>query len=139
MFDGLVEPKNPGGCGCWGFALWTGSKNCHKDFGYLGNPEWMSNNYAEYCSLGFGLRKIHELNLPAIQSLTVLGDSQLVINQISGLWQIKSSKLIPLQQKCLDILDSFDVDWVARWVPRDINAIADELSRKAYKKWQNQK
>src|ERR1035437_2038791 len=90
LFDGTCEqatkdgPRNPGGVGAWGYVLWLGTKKKITDCGHLGNPAWISNNYAEYCSLGFGLKKIKELKLVKINSLTILGDSQLIVNQING-------------------------------------------------------
>ena len=132
MFDGIVEPVNPGGTGAWGFVLWIGTKIKFADSGSLGNPEWMTNNYAEYCALGFGLKKILELKPEKINSLTVLGDSMLVISQINGTWAMKSEKLAPLRNKCVEILNSLNLAWVARWIPRDINSEADEMSRKGY-------
>ena len=44
-FDGLCEPYNPGGCGAWGCVLWVGTKQKYEEFGYLGQAEWMSNNW----------------------------------------------------------------------------------------------
>ena len=132
MFDGLNEPVNPGGYGCWGFVLFVGTKNRFDEHGCLGNPKWMTNNFAEYCALGFGLKKIIDLDLGAINSLTILGDSQLVINQINNDWAMKSELLRPLRKRCDEYLKKMNVDWVARWIPRDLNSIADELSRLGY-------
>lgn len=135
VFDGLCEPKNPGGYGCWGFVLFIGTKNRFDGYGCLGNPESMTNNFAEYCALGFGLKKILDLNLSDIHSLTILGDSQLVINQMNGDWAMKSDTLRPLKERCIEYLDKMKVQWVARWIPRDLNSIADELSRKGYREY----
>ena len=137
LFDGLIEPANPGGCGAWGYALWLGTKQRIEEFGSLGNPPWMTNNYIEYCALGFALKKMIELQLPEIKSLTILGDSQLVINHLNDVWQTKSESLLPLKNKCIEYLDSLKVDWIARWIPRDINQLADELSRKGYAEWKS--
>jgi ribonuclease HI len=136
FYDGLCEPKNPGGCGCWGYVLWLGTKKKFVDCGHLGNPEWMTNNYSEYCSLGFGLKAILDMNLQKIDSLTILGDSMLVACQVSGKWKVKSELLQPLHKKCIEYLDKLPVsDWVIRWIPRWTNEEADELGRKAYEEW----
>jgi ribonuclease HI len=133
QFDGLTEPVNPGGYGAWGFVLYVGSKTKFNGFGCLGKHTWMTNNYSEYCALGFGLKKIIDLQLEGIKSLTILGDSQLVINQLNEDWKMKSESLQPLRDKCLQYLEQIGVDWVARWIPRDINKDADEMSRQGYK------
>jgi ribonuclease HI len=132
LFDGICEPVNPGGTGAWGWVLWIGTKRKLTGHGALGAKSTMTNNFAEYCALGFALKQLVELDLE-INSLTILGDSQLVINQLNETWQMKSERLAPLRAKCLEYLEKLGVDWVARWIPRQINAEADEMSRRGYK------
>ena len=136
IFDGLNEPVNPGGYGCWGFILYVGTKQSFAGHGCLGNPKWMTNNFAEYCALGFGLKKIIELDLQ-IKTLTILGDSQLVINQMNGDWAMKSELLAPLHAKCVEyigaIIKKTGVKPCIRWIPRNLNEPADEMSRQGYR------
>lgn len=138
LFDGIVEPVNPGGTGAWGYVLWIGTKKKIVGNGALKPAPWMTNNYAEFCALGFGLKKIIELNLESINSFTILGDSQLVVNQINGTWQVKSELLKPLHTKCLEYLSKIPCEWVMRWIPRAINEDADAQSREGYKSLHNE-
>jgi len=132
VFDGLCEPTNPSGYGCWGYVLYIGTSKKIVEHGCLGNPSWMTNNFAEYCSLGFGLKKIVELNLGEIKTLTILGDSQLVVNQIKSTWRLKSEKLTALHAKCIKYLDQIGGELTVCWIPRAMNTEADQLSRDAY-------
>jgi ribonuclease HI len=142
LFDGSCEPVNPGGFGSWGYVMWICTKGSRKKFdgyGGLGNPQWMSNNFAEFCSLGFALKKLVELGIE-INQLTILGDSNLVINQVSGLWQSKSDKLRPLVEKCQEYVDTIKAqDLCFRWIPRELNVEADKLSTKSYEEWSKRK
>lgn len=135
QFDGLCEPVNPGGHGAWGFVLYI-NKERHEGHGYLGSYPKMSNNKAEWNALGFALRALldHIQSLPEkeqkLESLTILGDSQLVIFQLIRQWQCKDEHMRKFRNRCLEIIQDLKVDdWVARWVPRDINQEADALSR----------
>jgi ribonuclease HI len=134
MFDGLVEPRNPGGNGCWAFVLYW-SKDVVEGRGSLGSPAWMTNNYAEFVALGKGLAAIaaDRERLERAESLTILGDSKLVISQLNGDWQCKSPVLQTLRTRCVQLLEEeIRIPWVARWVPRELNTRADELGRQAY-------
>ena len=52
-------------------------------------------NLAEYSTLIFGLQKAQEHR---IQQLEVRGDSQLVCEQASGTWKVRSESLVPRHQ-----------------------------------------
>lgn len=71
-----------------------------------------TNNQAEYLSLIAGLEslisRIEERNLdPALVHLRVLGDSQLVLNQLNGSWKTKSPMLKALRTTARGLLDRF--------------------------------
>lgn len=57
---------------------------------YLGDN--ISNNVAEYSAILYGLLSALSLN---IHSLSVISDSELVINQLNNRYQVKSDKLLP--------------------------------------------
>lgn len=133
FFDGLCEP-NPGGFCAWSYVLWLGKK-CISDCGGFDPSPNTTCNFAEWCALGFGLKKLKSLNLPDIESLTILGDSKLVVMQLDDRWRTKAEKLILLRNRCREMLADFP-DWVARWIPRELNHHADSLCNKAYKEWQ---
>ncbi|MBM2623202.1 bifunctional RNase H/acid phosphatase [Actinoplanes sp. LDG1-06] len=86
-----------------------------------------TNNVAEYTGLIEGLKAAHELGATEVD---VRMDSKLVVEQMSGRWQIKNAGLRPLAAEA--------AQWVARigrvtfeWIPRERNKAADALANRA--------
>lgn len=86
-----------------------------------------SNNVAEYRGLIAGLIAAHEIDSTA--QITVRMDSKLVIEQMSGRWQIKHPDMRELAFKARDIHDRELITY--EWIPRDQNSHADSLANKA--------
>jgi probable phosphoglycerate mutase len=86
-----------------------------------------SNNVAEYRGLIAGLIKVHELDPEA--SVTVAMDSKLVVEQMSGRWQIKHPDMRELARQARDAHDMSRVKF--SWIPREENSHADRLANKA--------
>ena len=86
-----------------------------------------TNNQAEYRGLILGLR--HALALGA-DSVTVHGDSELILNQLKGKYAVKAPALKPLHAEAQALLARFREAKLA-WVPREQNAEADRASRDA--------
>ncbi|ADQ06164.1 ribonuclease H [Caldicellulosiruptor hydrothermalis 108] len=86
-----------------------------------------TNNEAEYLALIELLQKALELG---IKELEILGDSQLVINQVFGSWNINMPHLYALYEQATELLEKFD-KVKAKWIPREKNQLADSLSNKA--------
>ena len=63
-----------------------------------------TNNMVEYKACIMGLKAAIDLG---IKSLSVFGDSALVISQIKGEWDTKHPKPHPLQRTCVDINPTF--------------------------------
>lgn len=86
-----------------------------------------SNNVAEYSGLIAGLRKAHELD--PLATIHVKMDSKLVVEQMSGRWQIKHPTMRELAKEARSIhlmeLITF------QWIPREENFHADRLANKA--------
>lgn len=129
-FDGACEPVNPGGHVTWGFVLHLPDEDDVK-YGYLGHGEGMTSNVAEWVALGKGLRHIADSRL-LVRRLSVRGDSKLVINQLTGEWNVNAEHLRKYRDRCLELLEEIGCEWNARWIPREENERADELSRRAY-------
>jgi ribonuclease HI len=66
-----------------------------------------------------------------IKSITVRGDSQLVVNQIKGKWKVRAPRIVPLHQKVIPLISKFKVIDI-EWVPREQNKEADRLCNKTY-------
>lgn len=86
-----------------------------------------TNNVAEYQGLIAGLEAALALGAT---SITVRMDSKLVIEQMSGRWQIKHPGLRPLAAQAAALQARFD-DVTYQWVPRDRNRHADALANRA--------
>lgn len=128
--DGLCEPNNPGGYGCYGWVAYDPSgKALAKDSGCVGNGPSMTNNVAEYHAiiraLGWCYKNGH------LEGVEVQSDSQLVINQINGLYSCNADKLVLLLQRVRRAQEYVKATYT--WIPREQNVEADELSRYAYK------
>ena len=84
-------------------------------------------NQAEYSALIFGLQKAQEHR---IQQLEVRGDSQLVCEQVSGRWKVRSEGLVPRHRQALELCKQF-VEVKIQHIPRSQNSVADFLAREA--------
>jgi len=58
--------------------------------------ETCSNNVAEYEAIIIGLELAIEMH---IDQLEAFGDSQLIIQQINGQYEVRNAKLLPLYQR----------------------------------------
>ena len=86
-----------------------------------------TNNVAEYSGLIAVLRAAHELGATHV---AVRMDSKLVIEQMSGRWQIKNPGLRPLAAEAAALVGRF-AEVTFEWVPRDRNKAADALANRA--------
>lgn len=86
-----------------------------------------TNNVAEYTGLIEGLRAALELGAGQVD---VRMDSKLVIEQMSGRWQIKNPGLRPLAAEAAALVKRFDAV-TFDWIPRERNKAADALANKA--------
>ncbi len=140
-FDGLCEParpggpRNPGGVATYGYLI-TSDEGIElaRGCGVVGEGEGMTNNVGEYFALLKGLERAMliapEGSLP---QFLVRGDSQLVINQMSGKWHIKSEMLGAIAIEIRELAKGAEIKY--EWVPRERNAAADSMANEAYQKF----
>jgi ribonuclease HI len=86
-----------------------------------------TNNVAEYRALLLGLERARELGASEVE---VVGDSELIAKQVSGVYKVKKEALRPLHREATVALKAFD-RWSIRTVPRALNAHADALVNEA--------
>ncbi|MEU4623112.1 bifunctional RNase H/acid phosphatase [Actinoplanes sp. NPDC023801] len=86
-----------------------------------------TNNVAEYSGLIAGLAAAAELNAARV---AVKMDSKLVVEQMSGRWQIKNAGLRPLAAEAAALVGKF-AGVTFEWIPRERNKAADELANRA--------
>jgi probable phosphoglycerate mutase len=92
--------------------------------GYLGRA---TNNLAEYRGLIAGLEAAAAIDPEA--RVKVRMDSRLVVEQMSGRWQVKHPDMKPLAERARGILPGTSVSY--EWIPRSLNKHADRLANEA--------
>jgi ribonuclease H / adenosylcobalamin/alpha-ribazole phosphatase len=86
-----------------------------------------TNNVAEYTAVVRALALAAELEAREVHLLL---DSKLIVEQLTGRWRVKDSKLIPLWTQARRSLAGFE-RWSALHVPRALNSVADALANEA--------
>ena len=86
-----------------------------------------TNNVAEYTGLIEGLKAAFELKATQVD---VRMDSKLVVEQMSGRWQIKNAGLRPLAAEAAKLVSRFE-RVTFEWIPRERNKAADALANRA--------
>lgn len=127
--DGLCEPVNPMGVACFGYVIYLNGLKLAQGYGKIDHPS-PSNNVAEYRAVIEALAwLIH--NDKYDKPLTICSDSQLLIYQLNGYYQVKAPRLIPLFKEVCHLIKQFP-KVKFKWVSREMNKEADALSRRAY-------
>ncbi len=119
------EPANPG-IGTYGFVVYRDEEKIGEGHGSAG--EKVTNNYSEYFAL---VRALASIISNADEPVVVKSDSRLLVNQMSGEWKVKKGAYLPKYREAKELARQFkSLKFV--WIPRERNAEADELSRRAY-------
>lgn len=82
-----------------------------------------TNNQAEYRSLKLGLEAALERKATVVHSYM---DSMLVVNQMNGLYKVKNTDLVPINQAVRDLVSRFNQVTFTH-VPRERNRKADAM------------
>ena len=114
---------NPGPAG-YGSVITENGKIIAELYDFIGIA---TNNVAEYAGLIAGLTAIHEIDPSA--TIDVKMDSKLVVEQMSGRWQIKHADMRVMAQDARAAHNPSQVSYT--WIPRDENSHADRLANKA--------
>ncbi|MFZ5468192.1 MAG: ribonuclease HI family protein [Myxococcota bacterium] len=121
--DGAAR-GNPGPSGAGAVLVEPSGQVVDRLGKYLGVQ---TNNYAEYMGLLLGLKRARELG---VREVEVFADSELMIRQLGGRYQVKSPTLRPLYEEALRLLNDFSRVKLVH-VPREMNTAADEMSNRA--------
>jgi ribonuclease HI len=127
-FDGLCRPRNPGGVATYGYLVYKDGKKVRNGNGVIGSGTGMTNNVAEYSALKHAAEWAVQ-HCPD-DEIVIKGDSQLVIHQMSGTWQVHSETSKKFVPEIRRLLEGRKTRFV--WIPREQNAEADLLSNLAY-------
>mmetsp|Transcript_35126 Transcript_35126/g.76894 ORF Transcript_35126/g.76894 Transcript_35126/m.76894 type:complete len:324 (-) Transcript_35126:2334-3305(-) len=129
FFDGATAGGNPGGGGC-GAVCYRGEEEIFRVSSALGV---VTNNAAEYSGLILGLRRLlRDYPIPKF-SLTICGDSELVLNQVEGSYAVRSDSLRPYHVIARSLVEDIKGDVNLCHVPREANSVADKIAKDATK------
>jgi len=122
--DGRAEP-NPG-LGTYGFVIYKDGKRTYAKHGLAGRV--VTNNYAEYVCL---VKALEHLEPHRGEEITVFSDSKLLVNQMEGRWRFKKGAYSEKYLEAKDLAGKFS-NLKFRWIPREKNTEADELTNIAF-------
>ena len=122
------------GIATFGFTV-EGEGLFAEEWGLATRPfsEHSTNNVAEYvaaiCALEWVTRHGHA------GEVRLVGDSELVVRQMNGEYRVRAEHLLPYRDRLAQLASGFrKVEF--RWVPREENTRADELSKRAIRDWE---
>ena len=128
-FDGACQPPKGPGVATFGFTV-EGEGLDFEERGLATRPysEHSTNNVAEYVA---AIRALEWLRGQGYRGTVIAsGDSQLVIRQMRGEYRVRTEHLQAYQTWLARLAGEFAaVEW--HWIPREQNARADALSKRA--------
>ena len=118
--DGAAR-GNPGPAGAGAYVQEEDGRPAEELFEALGET---TNNVAEYRALLLALKRAEAIGA---QSVEILSDSLLLVQQVNGIFKIKAPHLIPLLSEAVRRAKSFR-RFSIRHVRREQNKLADRLA-----------
>ncbi|MCS7205814.1 MAG: ribonuclease HI family protein [Leptospiraceae bacterium] len=136
IFCDGASKGNPGPAGIGGLIL-IDDQVIKEISQYVGNQ---TNNVAEYLALSTCLKEIVEILKEEKQSyhLEIYMDSELIVKQIQGEYQVKNQNLIPIYNDIISSLGKFS-SFHVHHIPREENKRADKLANQAIKQFLKKK
>ena len=119
-FDGASR-KNPGPASFGGVIYNESGEEFDTYYKFIGTA---TNNVAEYCGVLAGLHRARDLN---IKELKVFGDSNLIIQQVTGKWKVKNDNLRAIYNQIKQVEPFFTVISYQHVYRKD-NKRADQLA-----------
>jgi len=110
---------NPGDSSC-AYVICEMDDNVVEKSGYYMGVA--TNNQAEYYGMIKALERARDLG---INKINLFSDSQLVVNQMNGIYKVKNQELAPLHKQLKELANSFE-GISFDYVPRELNKIADK-------------
>ena len=130
FFDGACGPHNPGGTTSYGAVIYLEDTTHTISELFIppkNNPRMLSNNVGEYAGLLSVLKYLKNCNFQE-NEIEICGDSNLVVQQMSGKWKIKKGLYVALALEAKELMKEF-TNTNLRWIPREQNTVADKLSK----------
>ena len=128
-FDGACQPPRGGGVATFGYTI-QGGGFLAEESGLATRPysDRATNNVAEYVGAIRALEWLVEQRYAG--EVVVRGDSQLVIRQMTGEYEVKADHLRAYHERLRQLEGKFR-RVAFEWVPREENRTADALSKRA--------
>ncbi len=128
-FDGACQPPRGGGIATYGFTI-DGAGGHVEGMGLAVRPgvPHATNNVAEYSAAICALERL--LSDGYRGRVVLRGDSQLIIRQMAGEYEVRSEHLKAYHDRLRQLVREFPMVRF-EWVPREENQRADELSKLA--------
>lgn len=123
-FDGAIKQQRDKAAGWWVLAP------DGREFEGCLRTGVGTSNQAEYEALICCLKELHARGA---RRVVVRGDSQLVVYQTMGRWQLKQQTLAPFRNKVWLLSAQFESIKLV-WVPREQNRRADAMSNKPFQR-----
>ena len=114
---------NPGLGGAGAYLADEKGKEIRRLTKYLGI---VTNNVAEYAALLLGLKEVQKKKL---KDIMIFSDSQLLVRQIQGVYQVKNTILKKKYEEVMKILRNFNYEIFH--ISREKNKMADQLANEA--------
>jgi len=132
MFDGACQLTPRGRIAAFGFVV-SGPAHSREECGLAVAPNSprATNNVAEYVA---AIRALEWLLASGYRGrVELLGDSELVVRQMKGEYQIRADHLREYYARLRQLADSFEAVAID-WVPREQNIHADALSKEGIRR-----
>ncbi|OGK24059.1 hypothetical protein A3F58_01375 [Candidatus Roizmanbacteria bacterium RIFCSPHIGHO2_12_FULL_37_9b] len=118
--------NNPGPAAI-AFVIYQDSHIFHQHSSRIGVN---TNNFAEYSALVRALEWVKKNSLANILNITIFSDSNLMINQLNGLYKVKNAVIREFILKIIILEQEIKTPIFYRYVPREKNRLADSLVKK---------
>jgi ribonuclease HI len=125
FFDGVCEPRNPGGHGAWGALVRIDGRDVFRKGGYCGHGPKISNNVAEFSGFIEAILQVKKFPGVAI----IRGDSKLVIYTLAGKYEVHGGLYVPFFEQARNLYHLERERIGLEWIPRAENGDCDELSK----------
>jgi len=139
--DGACEPINPKGTASYGLVIKHNGIVLFREGKVIGKGEGYSNNVAEYSGLiaflkwceNNGYLTHEDFEAQEYEKALIQSDSQLLINQMTHMWQVNKGMYVPYWNQASELISHLGIEnkLFYRWIPREQNQEADDLSKQA--------
>lgn len=118
---------NPGPAAC-AFIIYADNKLVVRNGKKLG---FATNNFAEYSAVVAALEETKKIvikqTLSSLYKIKVCSDSNLLVNQLNGLYKVKNSTIREFILKIRILEQEIGLPIIYRHIPREQNSLADKL------------